>query len=143
MHGGDLSAVLRLDRQVYPQPWPAYFFRRLLRANAECWVYEGRGAVIGYAIMQYHQEWAHIMNICIAATYRRQGLGRRMMSHLMRAAHRHGAKRAWLEVKPTNRAAIALYQSMGYQFAKRKKGYYRFGPQRQHDALVMWCRLDM
>jgi ribosomal-protein-alanine N-acetyltransferase len=141
MIAADLHVVIGLERQTYPHPWPAFFFRRLLRGNASCWVYESGGAVIGYGIMRPVRNGAHIMNICLAPSYRHRGLGRRMMLHLMSVAHRQGATLAWLEVKPTNDNAIALYRSMGFRVSRRCKGYYRSAPQRQHDALLMCCSL--
>lgn len=142
MTAADLRAVIRLDHQTYPHPWPAFFFRRLLRGNAGCWVYERRGDVIGYGIMRPIREWVHIMNICVAPPYRGRGLGRRMLLKLMDEAVHRGARRAWLEVKPTNSKAIALYRGMGFRVSKRYKGYYRYDPQRRRDALVMWRSLE-
>lgn len=138
MSTAELPAVLRLERQSYPTPWAACFFRRLLRRRASCWVFEENGVIVGYGIMLCVREWAHIMNLCVSARFRRRGLGRRMLIHLMSVAHSRGAKRAWLEVHPTNRGAIALYRSLGFSIRTRRKDYYRYSAQRQRDALVMW-----
>ncbi len=141
MNAADLPSVISLERQTYACPWPAFFFRRLWRANAECWVYERNGRIIGYGVLRCVNHWAHIMNMCVARGYRRRGLGRRMLTHLMQLARRSGATHAWLEVKPGNTNAIALYRCLGYRTAGRYKGYYRYGPQRRRDALVMCRRL--
>lgn len=141
MHEADLPEVLRLERQCQQTPWPAYFFRRLLRRPASCWVYAIESRVIGYGIMLQSREWTHIMNLCIAPSQRRYGLGRKMLLHLLSEARRLGAKRAWLEVHPDNHSAIALYKRLGFTTQYRRKGYYRHYPQRQGDALLMVCKL--
>lgn len=141
MSVADVSAVLQLERQSYPTPWPACFFRRMLRRRASCWVYERNGMILGYGVMRCSREWAHILNLCIARRYRRGGLGRRMLIHMMRAAQRCGAKLVWLEVHPDNRGAINLYKSLGFSIRYRRKDYYRYSPQRQRDALIMVSKL--
>lgn len=137
----DLPAVLRLERQSYPTPWHGWYYRRLLRRRASCWVFEQNAMIVGYGVMRYSRGWAHIMNLCIAPHFRRRGLGRRMLLHLLREAQGKGARRAWLEVHPDNRVAIALYRSLGFATQYRRRGYYRASPQRQRDALIMICAL--
>jgi ribosomal-protein-alanine N-acetyltransferase len=141
MSTADLPAELRLERQSYPAPWHAWFFRRLLRRRASCWVLEQGGIVCGYGVMRCVRGWAHIMNLCVAQDRRRRGLGRKMLIQLMKKGHHCGAGRAWLEVHPDNRGAIALYRSLGFRTQLRRKGYYLHSPQRQRDALIMTCKL--
>lgn len=142
MSAADLVTVLSLERQCHPRSWPACFFRRLLRSRASCWVFEKDGVVVGYGIMRCLRDKAHIMNLCISPAYRQHGLGRKMLIHLMTVAQNRGAKQAWLEVFPTNRLAIALYRRLGFRSSYRRKGYYRYAPQRQRDALAMAISLD-
>jgi len=137
----DLPAVLRLERQSYPRPWPASFFRHLIRGHAFGYIYELDDAVIGYGVMRCSRKRAHIMNINIAPRFRRQGLGRRMLIQMMNTAHRCKAMISWLEVHSENRGAIALYRNLGFSIQYRRKGYYRCSPQRQRDALIMTCKL--
>lgn len=138
----DLPAVRQLERACSPTPWPTLFFRRLLRRRTSCWVYEHHGEVVGYGVMQCMRGWAHIMNLCIAPTVRRRGLGKKMLIHLLREARRSGATRAWLEVHATNLLAVTLYKTLGFSIRYRRKGYYHTSPQRQRDALVMLGRLE-
>lgn len=133
----DLPAVMALERQSQPTPWPAWCFRRLLRKKASSWVYEQEAAIVGFGIMLYDRDWAHIMNLCVAPDYRRRGLGWRMLSHLLQEARSHGAVRAWLEVRPTNRVAICLYKNLGFRLKGRRRGYYLPSPKGRRDAMVM------
>jgi ribosomal-protein-alanine N-acetyltransferase len=141
MQAADLPAVMRLERQGQSTPWPAWCFRRLLRKKASSWVYEQAGGIIGFGIVFCARDWAHIMNLNIAPGYRRRGLGRRMLCHLLQQARRRGAVWAWLEVRPDNRVAIALYKNLGFRLKGRRRNYYRQSPKGRRDALVMRCNL--
>lgn len=124
MTEGDLPQVLRIERQCYPQPWPAWLFRRLLREGHFCRVAEVGGTVGGYGVMVVARERAHLMNICVAAACRKQGVGRRMLVHLLSSARREHARFAWLEVRPGNRAAIKLYRAGGFRKTGVRRHYY-------------------
>lgn len=138
----DLPAVLRLERVCQPIPWPAWFFRRLLRGHASCWVVSQNGTTLGFGVVRRQAARAHVMNLCIAPGHRRHGLGRRLLLHLLTVARHDGAMHAWLEVRPDNRRAIALYKRLGFHATSRRKGYYRSAPQRQRDALIMSYTLE-
>ena len=76
------------------------------------------------------------MNICVAPGYRRRGLGRRIMLQLLSAARQHRCRRVWLEVRPTNRAAVLLYRKLGFRQKQVIKAYYR-SPSGRNNALNM------
>lgn len=135
MTEADIGEVIRIERVSYPRPWPAFLFRRLLRGGSECWVLKREGRVCGYGIMDL-QRWAHVMNICVAPRFRGQGLGRRLLEHLLLIARSHQVAGAWLEVRPTSIAAIGLYRSMGFRRQGRRKHYYRERG-RSMDAVLM------
>lgn len=141
MHAADLPAVLQLERRSQRDPWSGWCFRGLLRRNASCWVYTLNDRLIGFGMMAIDRGWAHIMNLCIAPAFRKQGLGRRLLLHMLQLAHKQGVRRAWLEVRPSNRVAITLYNSLGFEPRQRRRGYYRQSPRGQRDALVMVRRL--
>jgi ribosomal-protein-alanine N-acetyltransferase len=58
------------------------------------------------------------------------------MDKVLEGGRERGAVAATLEVRSTNRSAIALYSSFGFGRAGRRRGYYRDGT----DALIMWRR---
>jgi ribosomal-protein-alanine N-acetyltransferase len=77
---------------------------------------------------------AHITLLAIAPPYRGQGLGRRLLLHLLTSARQRGLARATLEVRATNQLALKLYQSLGFRTAGRRRKYYSDG----EDALILW-----
>ena len=126
MREADLPAVLQIERQSYPRPWPAFLFRRLLRQRrTTLLVVEVKGQVVGYGVMHVSGHWAHILNIAVAPESRNRGLGRRLMVKLLAVARSAHAKRAWLEVRPTGRRARRLYRSLGFRRVGRRRHYYR------------------
>jgi ribosomal-protein-alanine N-acetyltransferase len=140
MHGPDLRAVYLLERQCQTEPWPYWFFRRQLRSGASCWVLEHNGEIMGFGIVSMVRHWAHIMNLCVAPDHRRQGLGRRLLLHLLAMAKQQHANHVWLEVRPINRPALLLYRREGFRKKHVRKGYYqtRLG---DRNAIVMARRL--
>lgn len=140
MAAGDIGAVMRIERSSNPWPWPALFFLHGMRSGWSCWVLECYGAVKGYGVMRIQKGQAHILNLRVAPTLRGRGLGTRIMAHLLSVAAGESVARAWLEVRPDNAAAIALYRRIGFSVTRRHKDYYP-SPRGRQDALVMVRRL--
>ena len=136
MRESDLPRVYHLEKISQPVPWPLPFFRRELRGGVSCWVLEQDREIIGFGLVAFVEGWAHIMNMCVAPEYRRRGLGQRILLHLLRVATRGGYRRAWLEVRVTNRPAILLYRKSGFRTRRILRGYYRTR-EGLRDGLVM------
>jgi ribosomal-protein-alanine N-acetyltransferase len=75
-----------------------------------------------------------INNVAVASGARRRGAGRALLRHAMHAGAIEGCVTAWLEVRPSNDAAIHLYVSLGFEVVGRRRRYYT---DTQEDALVM------
>ena len=136
MQASDLREVYRLEAMSQPVPWPLWCFRGLLRKGASCWVMETDKEIIGFGIVSFVKDWAHIMNMCVAPGYRRRGLGRRIMLQLLHVARQRHCKKAFLEVRPTNRPAIVLYRKLGFRTKQIRKNYY-LTPTGRQNGLVM------
>jgi len=136
MHESDLPAVVRIEHSSYAFPWTEGIFRDCLRVNYICRVVESAAAVVGYGIISVGAAEAHVLNICVAAEHRCRGVGRRLLTHLLQAAARHGARDALLETRPSNAAALRLYRSLGFENAGVRRGYYQAIGGRE-DAIVM------
>lgn len=136
MRDMDLAMVLEIEREAYAFPWSEGIFRDCLRAGYCCWVVEQRDHVRAYGIMQVGAGESHILNLCVRAGGRRQGLGHALLSHLLDVAREHRADTALLEVRPTNRAALGLYAAMGFNEVGIRRGYYP-GRNGREDALIL------
>jgi ribosomal-protein-alanine N-acetyltransferase len=136
MREEDLPSVLEIERKVYGYPWTEGIFRDCLRVGYCCWLHEEDGQVTAYGIMSVAVGEAHILNVCVDPARQRRGLGRHMMKHLLSLAVRHGADTALLEVRPSNRAALGLYESMGFNQVGWRRNYYPAADGRE-DALIL------
>lgn len=142
MTPGDLPAVITIEQQVYNFPWSENIFRDCFTIGYSCWVCEDpQKGVIGYGILSIAAGEAHIMNICLSPTVHGQGYGRRMMEKLIAIAREKRAMSMFLEVRPSNTAAIALYEKMGFNEIGVRKGYYPAENGTREDAVMLALEL--
>jgi ribosomal-protein-alanine N-acetyltransferase len=136
MNAADLDAVLAIERQAYPFPWTLGNFRDCLSSGYRCEVAERDGELLGYSVLASGAGEGHILNCCVAPAEQGQGIGRQMMQRLMASAKGYGITTLFLEVRPSNRRAIDLYEHLGFESIGLRRGYYP-ATQGREDALVM------
>ncbi len=140
MREHDLDAVMAIEVRAYPYPWTLGILRDCLRAGHPAWVLLKDGEVIGYFLMSLAAGEGHVLNVCVAPERQGQGHGRKLLGAILQLARGHGAERVFLEVRPSNVGAIALYFDMGFNEIGRRPRYYPAGDGRE-DALVMAIEL--
>jgi [ribosomal protein S18]-alanine N-acetyltransferase len=136
MRREDLSRVSELESASYEFPWSMGIFGDCLKAGHPSWVLCLEGRVIGYGILSVGAAEAHVLNVCVAPDQRGQGFGRHLMKRLLDIARWNGAERVFLEVRPSNPNAQALYLSLGFHEIGRRPRYYPAHEGRE-DAIVM------
>jgi [ribosomal protein S18]-alanine N-acetyltransferase len=134
----NLAAVLEIERSAYAFPWTEGIFRDCIKAGYSGWVLSDRGAegLLGYAVMSMAVGEAHILNLAVDPTRRRQGLARFLLAHLLQVARAAHCTIALLEVRRSNKAALRLYQTFGFQQIGTRRGYYP-GHEQREDAFVL------
>ncbi len=135
MQGDDLSDVMEIERRSYPHPWTRLIFNDCLHAGYCCWVAERQGIIEGYGIISIAAGEAHLLNLCVRPESQHQGIGMKILWHLISIARRHEAEIIFLEVRPTNRPACELYRQAGFNELGTRKDYYPAGDKRE-DALI-------
>jgi ribosomal-protein-alanine N-acetyltransferase len=141
MQDSDLDDVMRVELSVYGFPWTRRIFEDCLRVGYHCHVGEVAGDFAGYGIMSTGANEAHILNLCVSPHYQRHGLGRKLMSVLLAEAHQRDVRDVFLEVRPSNTAALALYEQMGFNQVGARKNYYPT-QQGREDAVILAASLD-
>lgn len=136
----DLARVSAVERESYSFPWSEGIFRDCLRVGYVCRVVEIGFDLVGYGVMSTGAGEAHILNLCVRETMRGRGIGRTLLRQLLDLAAEAGVEDAFLEVRPSNLAAIRLYQSLGFVPVGVRRGYYQAAGGRE-DATVL--RLDL
>lgn len=141
MLDSDIDAVMDIENTVYQHGWTSGIFHDCLRVHYSCWVMELDGELVGYGILSAAAGEAHILNIAINKGKQGHGLGRTLMHFLLETARHHGADTAFLEVRPTNRIALRLYDSLGFNQVGMRRDYYPSEKGRE-DAVIMARSLD-
>ena len=141
MREEDLTQVAKIEAAGYEFPWTLGIFRDCLRAGYGCWVLARPGdEIVGYGILSVAAGEAHVLNVCVDPSEQGGGHGRRLMKRLIDLARWHEAHRIFLEVRPSNTRAIALYHDLGFNEIGRRPNYYPAKKGRE-DALVLALEL--
>lgn len=136
MREDDLDTVLDIELRAYPFPWTRGIFRDCLQASYPAWVMQRNDTIIGYGMLSLAADEAHVLNVCTTPEEQGQGHGRRMLRALLQLARGRGVQRVFLEVRPSNAPAIALYHAEGFNEIGRRPRYYPAKSGRE-DALVL------
>jgi len=140
MRPTDVADVVAIERAAYQFPWSDGIFRDCLRVGYVCRVFTVSREVQAYGVMSYGADEAHILNLCVAEDYRGRGVGKLMLRSLIERATAAGMGEAFLEVRPSNTAAIRLYLSFGFEQVGMRRGYYQAVNGRE-DAAVLRLRV--
>lgn len=136
MHEDDINGVMTIEKKAYNYPWSAQIFRDCLRVGYCCWVMEHQENIVAYGIMTVAVGESHVLNLSVCPDFRSQGLGKKLMSHLLGVAHERDADMTFLEVRPSNFAAIKLYLDLGFDEIGIRRNYYPAKMGRE-DALIL------
>lgn len=141
MRASDLDEVMAIESAIYSHPWTRGNFLDSLRAGYDCRVWRAEGELVGYFILMAAAGDAHLLNLSIAARHQRSGHGRALLREAAELARRRGAASLFLEVRPSNLAAQALYTRFGFRRVSVRKAYYPSHSGRE-DALVLALTLS-
>lgn len=128
------AALAELEQLCFSRPWSRKALVEELENPAAVFLTAvEEKEVLGYAGM--HCAWGecYLDNIAVFPEYRRQGVAKALLLELENRAKRRNGEFLSLEVRASNREAIALYQAMGFQKAGRRKNFYT-AP--QEDGLI-------
>ena len=136
----DVAQVADIERRSYEFPWSHGVFRDCLLAGYHCVVIERESSVAGYSILSVAAGEAHILNLCIDPRFRQLGYGERLLDEILERAEKAEVSEVFLEVRPSNRKAIALYNKKGFRQVASRASYYQATDGRE-DAAVLAKRL--
>ncbi|AGA34855.1 Ribosomal-protein-S18p-alanine acetyltransferase [Thioalkalivibrio nitratireducens DSM 14787] len=139
MRPEDVDRVMEIERRAYPFPWTEGIFRDCLRVGYDCRVLELDRDLVGHAVLTLAAGEAHLLNLSVDVRRQRQGLGRFLLRRLIADVRRRGGETVFLEVRPSNVAAVALYRSEGFAHIGTRPRYYP-GEQGREAAWVFSLR---
>lgn len=130
-----LEAVAALERQCFSAPWSAQSLAEELdNPLAHFLVAVAGGKTAGYIGAQEIAGECYITNLAVFPEYRRLGIAQALLAAAQNGAIERGCRFITLEVRPSNRPAVALYSKNGFTAAGERRGFYQ-NP--DEDALIM------
>ncbi len=137
MCAADLPVVMEIDRQSLPRPWSEATWREELDSPLGLYMVlaEG-GAISGHIGVKRVADEIHVMTLAVRPNRRRQGFARILLKAALARSTSIGARRVYLEVRPNNLEARALYNSLGFVQTGVRPGYYG-----DEDALLLTLNL--
>ena len=128
-----LEDLLKVEENAFSKPWSRQQFLGELASDAtRYFLAEADGQIVGYAGAWLIVDEVQITNIAVHSDYRRRGIGKALLTHLLNATQKEGATFYSLEVRRSNLPAQALYKSQGFSVQGERKNYYG-----DEDALIM------
>ena len=132
----DLARADEIEPRAHAFPWSEKTF-----ASNQGERYLNYRLLVGdvmaaFAITQVVLDEATLFNIAVDPAWQRKGLGRQLLEHLIGELEKRGVLTLWLEVRASNTAAIALYESLGFNEATIRRNYYPTAQGRE-DAIIM------
>ena len=121
----DISRIEEIERACFRDPWTRTDLEGVVKFSCyQSFLAEEGGQVCGYGCMIALFETAEIANVAVDLPFRKRGIGRKILLAMHEKAKELGASEALLEVRKSNAAAIALYESEGYiPYGIREKYY--------------------
>lgn len=137
---GHLEQVAEMEKDCFDDPWSRRVLEdSLANENSSALVAEdGAGALLGYIFFTAVLDEGGVDNLAVSPAARRRGIGGALMDAFHRWCRERELTAVYLEVRPSNAGAAALYRKLGYQEVGRRKNYY-LDP--KEDAIIM--RLEL
>jgi len=141
----DLDRVMAIALSLPDAPrWPEATYLDLLKAESKprrialIAASPMPGTAVGFAVASFLPPQAELESIAVTAQSQRQGLGRELFDALARKLRAKGVKEIVLEVRGSNRPALAFYRCLGFTKTGLRRSYYTDPVE---DALLMRLRL--
>ena len=134
----DIDAIVGLEADSFTNPWPRETLVWELRNSDVTRVYVLRDdpdVVVAFCVCWIVFDELHINTLAVAPSERRKGLATILLRHVMAEAAAEGARKATLEVRASNSAALELYGRLGFTVTATRARYYT-NP--DEDALILW-----
>lgn len=135
----DVYEIWRIEESVSVDPWPLPLLApELLKSTAlSLGAFEGE-QIVAFTLSQLVTDELHILNVGVAGSKQRQGIGGQLLLELLSDARSQGARSSYLEVRKSNLAAQGLYKKLGFYQVGERARYYRKG---EEDALLFQIKL--
>ncbi len=134
----DVRSLGEIEKQSFPSPWSLWCFLAEYANSKSTILVAGPPRPEPWQVWGYVVFWVvagemHLLNLAIHPAHRRRGIARSLLTQALAQGRAHNVSVVWLEVRPSNVAALALYRSFGFQEVGRRARYYNDNGE---DALI-------
>lgn len=145
----DLDRIMYINQICLPENYSSYFFMDLYERYPDTFIVaEAYSQIVGYIMCRIETglpdfgllgitKRGHVISIAVLPENQRNGIGEALMQEAMTRMRKYKAREIYLEVRTSNKAAIAMYNKLGFQTSRTIRGYYADG----EDAYVMTRKL--
>jgi ribosomal-protein-alanine N-acetyltransferase len=135
----DIPEIDRLEKQIFTDPWPSSAFRDIfVNDEIKAVVVEINEEIVAYAVYTIGFGESRLANIAVTSDYRRKSIAKTLLNNIFKIVKEADCEYIFLDVRPSNLAAINLYKKFGFTELYQKPNYYH-SP--KEDVLVMLKRL--
>ena len=138
----DVAALAAIDAVCNPSPWSASGFAETLPRAIVMVAEDEARELAGFVVVTVAADECEVLDLAVRPDRRRAGIARALLEEALARAMQRGARRCYLEVRASNRAARALYAKCGFAMDGRRRGYYRDATGAREDALLLSLELD-
>lgn len=132
----DAKQVSSIEQASFAVPWSTkVLWEEAVNSRTYYLVAELQGEIVGYAGMWLIADEAQITNIAVLPKMRGKGIGNALLEELIYIAKMRGKNKMTLEVRPSNKKALCLYEKLGFKSYGRRPKYYLDNGE---DAIIMW-----
>jgi [ribosomal protein S18]-alanine N-acetyltransferase len=137
MTAARLDDVMAIEAAAYDFPWTRGNFIDGLAAGYDAQLLLAGDRLVGYFVAMAGVEEMHLLNLTVLPSEQGRGHARFMLAELVGLCRRQAAEQLWLEVRGSNRRAMAVYRRFGFASIGIRKGYYPAPQGQREDAIVM------
>lgn len=131
-----IDSLLAIDDASFLRPWTRAMYESAFdNTVTQVWLLSVDGSPVAYCSASLLPGELHVSNVAVLPDFRRRGLARRLLEHVLEHAEAAGAPEATLEVRRSNRPALTLYEALGFRTTAVRVDYYRDPVE---DALILW-----
>ena len=136
MDASHLDGIAAIEKMCFSMPWSRNMLEEELYNDCAAYLVaeDDKGVVLGYAGIQIILDEGYITNVAVLPELRRGHIASQLLKVFFDFAEANDLSFITLEVRPTNAAAIALYEKFGFAEVGRRKNYYE---KPKEDALIM------
>lgn len=124
----DLNAILEIEYEAFDRAWSPTDFKRCLKSGCYGTIVEHiekkKNTLAGYMIYEYLENRIHLINFAVSNTYRKEGLGTKLLEKLKEVLTSAKYQKIFLEVRETNLRAQHFFQKNQFEAVSIHKKYY-------------------